>query len=92
MIVKSLVVVLDEPTSALDVTIKKQVLELIGELQRKYSLRYVLVTHDIDVLRAMAHRIMVMKDSEVIESGTIENVFNNTQSVYTRTLMQVSLG
>lgn len=85
-------VVLDEPTSALDVTIKKQVLELIGELQRKYSLRYVLVTHDIDVLRAMAHRIMVMKDSEVIESGTIENVFNNTQSVYTRTLMQVSLG
>ncbi len=92
LIVKPQVVVLDEPTSALDVTIQKQVLELLGELQLKYSLSYILVTHDIDVVRAMAHRIIVMKDSEVIESGTIENVFNNTQSEYTRTLMQASLG
>lgn len=90
LIVKPQVVVLDEPTSALDVTIQKQVLELLGELQRKYSLSYILVTHDIDVVRAMAHRILVMKDGEVIESGTIENVFNNTQSQYTRTLMQAS--
>ena len=92
LIVKPQVVVLDEPTSALDVTIQKQVLELLGELQLKYSLSYILVTHDIDVVRAMAHRILVMKDSEIIESGTIENVFNNTQSEYTRTLMQASLG
>ena len=92
LIVKPQVVVLDEPTSALDVTIQKQVLELLGELQRKYSLSYILVTHDIDVVRAMAHRILVMKDSAVIESGTIDDVFNNTQSDYTRTLMQASLG
>ncbi len=91
LIVKPQVVVLDEPTSALDVTIQKQVLELLGELQRKYGLSYILVTHDIDVVRAMAHRIMVMKDSAVIESGTIDDVFNNTQSEYTRTLMQASL-
>ena len=90
LIVKPQVVVLDEPTSALDVTIQKQVLELLGELQRKYGLSYILVTHDIDVVRAMAHRIMVMKDSAVIESGTIDDVFNNTQSDYTRTLMQAS--
>ena len=92
LIVKPQVVVLDEPTSALDVTIQKQVLELLGELQRKYGLSYILVTHDIDVVRAMAHRILVMKDSAVIESGTIDEVFNNTQSEYTRTLMQASLG
>ena len=92
LIVKPQVVVLDEPTSALDVTIQKQVLELLGELQRKYSLSYILVTHDIDVVRAMAHRILVMKDSAVIESGTIDDVFNTTQSEYTRTLMQASLG
>lgn len=91
LILRPQVVVLDEPTSALDVTIQKQVLELLGELQRKYSLSYILVTHDIDVVRAMAHRILVMKDSAVIESGTIDDVFNNTQSDYTRTLMQASL-
>ena len=90
LIVKPQVVVLDEPTSALDVTIQKQVLELLGELQRKYGLSYILVTHDIDVVRAMAHRILVMKDSAVIESGTIDDVFTNTRSDYTRMLMQAS--
>ena len=90
LIVKPEVVVLDEPTSALDVTIQKQVLELLGELQRKYGLSYILVTHDIDVVRAMAHRVMVMKDSAVIESGPIDEVFNHTRSDYTRMLMQAS--
>ena len=87
LIVKPKVVVLDEPTSALDVTIQKQVLELLGALQHKYGLSYVLVTHDIDVVRAMAHRVMVMKDSEVIESGTLEQVLNDSQSDYTRKLV-----
>ena len=84
---KPKVVVPDEPTSALDVTIQKQVLELLGELQRKYRLSYVLVTHDIDVVRAMAHRVMVMKDSEVVESGPIERVLNDSHSEYTRKLI-----
>ncbi len=92
LVVRPQVVVLDEPTSALDVTIQKQVLDLLGELQRKYGLSYLLVTHDIDVVRAMAHRILVMKDSAVIESGTLDEVFNHTQSDYTRNLMQASLG
>ena len=69
---KPKVVVLDEPTSALDVTIQKQVLELLAELQRKYGLSYILVTHDIDVVRAMAHRVMVMKDSRIVESGSLD--------------------
>ncbi len=87
LIVKPKVVVLDEPTSALDVTIQKQVLELLSELQRKYRLSYVLVTHDIDVIRAMAHRVMVMKDSEVVESGPLERVLNDSRSAYTRKLI-----
>ena len=91
LILKPQVVVLDEPTSALDVTIQKQVLELLAALQSKYGLSYILVTHDIAVVRAMAHRVIVMKDSMVIESGTIDDVFNHTQSDYTRTLMQASL-
>ncbi len=87
LIVNPRVVVLDEPTSALDVTIQKQVLQLLGELQRKHGLSYVLVTHDIDVVRAMAHRVLVMKDSEVIESGPIEQVLDDPASEYTRKLV-----
>jgi microcin C transport system ATP-binding protein len=87
LIVRPKIVVLDEPTSALDVTIQKQVLELLGALQRKYGLSYVLVTHDIDVVRAMAHRVMVMKDSEVVESGPIDQVLNDSRSDYTRKLI-----
>ncbi len=87
LIVRPRVVVLDEPTSALDVTIQKQVLQLLGGLQRKHGLSYVLVTHDIDVVRAMAHRVMVMKDGEVIESGPIDRVLNNSGSDYTRKLI-----
>ncbi|HTD91651.1 MAG TPA: dipeptide ABC transporter ATP-binding protein [Burkholderiales bacterium] len=91
LIVRPQVVVLDEPTSALDVTIQKQVLELLGELQRKYGLSYILVTHDIDVVRAMAHRVLVMKDSAVIESGAFDDIVNHPRSDYTRTLVQASL-
>jgi microcin C transport system ATP-binding protein len=87
LIVQPTVVVLDEPTSALDVTIQQQVLQLLAGLQRKYGLSYVLVTHDIDVVRAMAHRVMVMKDSRVVESGTLEQVMNAPESDYTRDLL-----
>jgi ABC-type microcin C transport system duplicated ATPase subunit YejF len=87
LIVRPKVVILDEPTSALDVTIQKQVLQLLSDLQRKYGLSYVLVTHDIDVVRAMAHRVIVMKDSEVVESGPIDRVLNQSHSEYTRRLI-----
>jgi microcin C transport system ATP-binding protein len=88
LIVRPKVVVLDEPTSALDVTIQKQVLKLLGELQRKYGLSYILVTHDIDVVRAMAHRVMVMKDSRIIESGLLDDIVNHSSSEYTRALVE----
>jgi microcin C transport system ATP-binding protein len=87
LIVRPKIVVLDEPTSALDVTIQKQVLDLLSELQRKYGLSYVLVTHDIDVVRAMAHRVIVMKDSHVLETGTVDEVLSNAKSDYTRKLV-----
>jgi microcin C transport system ATP-binding protein len=88
LIVKPKVVVLDEPTSALDVTIQKQVLELLASLQKKYGLSYILVTHDIDVVRAMAHRVMVMKDSRIVESGPLEQVIERSKSDYTRRLVE----
>jgi microcin C transport system ATP-binding protein len=88
LIVRPRVVVLDEPTSALDVTIQKQVLELLSSLQKKYGLSYILVTHDIDVVRAMAHRVMVMKDSKVVESGPLGQVLERSKSDYTRRLVE----
>jgi len=91
LIVHPKVVVLDEPTSALDVTIQKQVLELLAGLQRKYRLSYILVTHDIDVVRAMAHRVMVMKDSRIVESGALEEVLRAPRSDYTRTLIAAGI-
>ena len=88
LIVNPKVVVLDEPTSALDVTIQKQVLELLAGLQKKYGLSYILVTHDIDVVRAMAHRVMVMKDSRIVEAGPLEEVIGQPKSDYTRKLIE----
>jgi microcin C transport system ATP-binding protein len=79
--------VLDEPTSALDVTIQKQVLNLLQRLQRDKGLSYLLITHDVDVIRAMAHDVMVMKDGEVLETGTVGQVLDAPQHDYTRTLV-----
>ncbi|HUQ73485.1 MAG TPA: dipeptide ABC transporter ATP-binding protein [Burkholderiales bacterium] len=91
LIVQPKIVVLDEPTSALDVTIQKQVLELLSELQKKYRLSYILVTHDIEVVRAMAHRVMVMKDSRIVESGTLDEVLGQPKSDYTRKLIEAGM-
>ena len=87
LIVKPRVVILDEPTSSLDVTIQKQVLQLLAQLQRRHGLAYVLVTHDIDVVRAMAHRVLVMKDGQVVEAGPVDQVLAHPQSDYTKELM-----
>ncbi|MBI3375138.1 MAG: ABC transporter ATP-binding protein [Betaproteobacteria bacterium] len=91
LIVRPQLLVLDEPTSALDVTVQKLVLQLLGGLQRKYGLSYILVTHDVDVVRAMAHRVMVMKDGRVIESGPLEQVLGNSKSGYTRRLVEAGV-
>jgi microcin C transport system ATP-binding protein len=79
--------VLDEPTSALDVTIQKQVLALLQRLQRERGLSYLLITHDIDVIRAMAHDVMVMKDGEIVESGSVREVLDAPRHPYTQILV-----
>lgn len=80
--------VLDEPTSALDVTVQKQVLQLLQRLQRERGLSYLLITHDVDVIRAMAHEVLVMKDGEVLEAGPAAQVLNSPGHPYTRLLVQ----
>ena len=90
LIVKPQLLVLDEPTSALDVTIQKQVLQLLQRLQRERALSYLLITHDVAVIRAMAHHVIVMRDAEILESGTVAQVFGAPENEYTRTLLEAA--
>lgn len=87
LIVEPDVLVLDEPTSALDVTVQQQVLRLLQRLQRERSLSYLLITHDMDVIRAMAHEVLVMKDGRVVEAGPCDAVLSAPQQPYTQTLV-----
>ena len=87
LMVEPQLLVLDEPTSALDVTIQKQVLQLLQQLQRERGLSYLLITHDVDVIRAMAHQVIVMKDGLVLESGPLAQIVDAPVHPYTRTLM-----
>lgn len=90
LIVEPRVVVLDEPTSALDVTVQKQVLDLLLHLQRSRGLSYLLITHDVDVIWAMAHDVMVMQKGVVVEEGPAEQVLKQAQHPYTQQLLSAS--
>ncbi len=87
MILRPKLVVLDEPTSALDMTVQVQIVELLRNLQKKYGLAYLFISHDLHVVRAMSHKIMVMKTGDVVEAGASEDLFENPQTDYTRELL-----
>ncbi len=87
LIVRPQVLVLDEPTSALDVTIQQQVLRLLQRLQRDHGLAYLLITHDVEVIRAMAHDVLVMKDGRIVESGPVQAVLEAPREAYTQALV-----
>jgi microcin C transport system ATP-binding protein len=87
LVLKPRLLVLDEPTSALDVSVQAQVVELLRGLQAKHRLAYLFISHDLRVVRAMAHRIVVLKDGKVVEQGEAEAVVGAPQQPYTRALM-----
>ena len=87
VVLKPELLLLDEPTSALDVTVQQQVLQLLSQLQRKYGMSYVFISHDLAVIRAMAHQVLVMKDGKVVESGKVEAVLRQPQQAYTQALL-----
>jgi microcin C transport system ATP-binding protein len=87
VILRPEVLVLDEPTSALDVSVQQQVLGLLSALQAHYGMSYIFISHDLAVIRAMAHRVLVMKDGEVVEEGEAEALFAMPRHAYTQALL-----
>lgn len=83
-------ILLDEPTSALDRSIQVTVVELLRELQKKYGLSYMFISHDLSVVRAMSDNVLVMKDGEVVERGTAMEIFHNPQTDYCKKLISSS--
>ena len=91
MILRPRLLVLDEPTSALDMTVQVQIVDLLRDLQRKYGLAYLFISHDLRVVRALSHHVLVMKDGDVVEAGTGEEVFERPKTDYTKTLLAAAL-
>ncbi|OIQ41237.1 MAG: microcin ABC transporter ATP-binding protein [Roseobacter sp. MedPE-SWde] len=87
MVLRPKLVVLDEPTSALDMTVQVQIVELLRDLQKRYGLTYLFISHDLNVVRAMSHQVVVMKQGDIVESGAAEALFENPQVDYTRQLL-----
>ncbi|HZG16282.1 MAG TPA: ATP-binding cassette domain-containing protein [Candidatus Bathyarchaeia archaeon] len=83
--------ILDEPTSALDVSIQARVLKLLKTLQKELELTYLFITHDLNVVQSFADRVLVMKHGEIVERGSVQDIFHSPQHVYTQTLLEANL-
>jgi microcin C transport system ATP-binding protein len=92
MILRPKLVLLDEPTSALDMTVQVQIVELLRDLQRKQGLAYLFISHDLRVVRALSHQVIVMKQGDVVEAGPSAQVFDAPKTEYTRALMAAAFG
>ena len=91
LVLEPRILILDEPTSALDVSIQQQVLKLLAGLQRKYNLGFVFISHDLAVIGAMAHRVAVMQNGAIVETGEVERIFAEPTHPYTRKLLKAAL-
>jgi len=87
MILRPKLLVLDEPTSALDMTVQVQIIELLRALQRKHGLAYLFISHDLKVVRALSHKVIVMNRGDIVEAGEASSIFDNPREAYTRELM-----
>ena len=91
LVLQPLFLILDEPTSSLDRSVQGQVLDLLRSLQERYDLTYLFISHDLKVIKAICHEVLVMKEGEVVESGPTEVVLNNPKHEYTRLLVDAVL-
>jgi microcin C transport system ATP-binding protein len=87
MVLKPRFVVLDEPTSALDMSVQAQIVDLLRRLQQVHGLAYLFISHDLKVVRALAHRVVVLRHGRMVEQGSADEVFAHPREAYTRALM-----
>ncbi|WP_236525506.1 ATP-binding cassette domain-containing protein, partial [Pseudomonas syringae] len=90
LVLKPRLILLDEPTSALDRTVQRQVVELLRSLQAKYNLTYLFISHDLAVVKALSHQLMVVKQGQVVEQGDAKAIFADPQHAYTRQLLEAA--
>jgi microcin C transport system ATP-binding protein len=87
MVLKPRLIVLDEPTSALDMSVQAQIVDLLRELQQRHGVAYLFISHDLRVVRALAHEVLVLKDGKAVERGPAHTIFEAPQHAYTKALM-----
>ncbi len=90
LILKPELIILDEPTSSLDRTVQAQILALLKELQKKYRLAYIFISHDLHVVRSLCHQVIVLRQGKVVEQGECQRVFAAPEQDYTRQLITLS--
>jgi microcin C transport system ATP-binding protein len=91
MVLKPKFVILDEPTSALDMSVQAQIIDLLRGLQQKHNLAYMFISHDLRVIKAISHEVIVMRNGQVVESGSTEQIFSRPQQDYTKALIAAAL-
>jgi microcin C transport system ATP-binding protein len=90
MVLKPKFVMLDEPTSALDMSVQAQVVDLLRDLQARYGLAYLFISHDLKVVRALANEVIVMRNGQVVEQGPAEQIFERPRTDYTKALISAA--
>jgi microcin C transport system ATP-binding protein len=91
LILKPKLIVLDEPTSALDMSVQAQIVDLLRDLQARHGLAYLFISHDLRVVRALADRVIVLKDGRMVEQGPVDRIFEQPSADYTKALLRAAL-
>ena len=91
LVLKPKLIVLDEPTSSLDMSVQAQIIKLLRDLQIKHKIAYIFISHDLRVVRAVAHKLIVIRRGTVVEQGPADEVFDNPKNAYTQALMKAAL-